>query len=374
MSAPSWDELERHPSFKGIRDAFETELKEPLSAFKQTGQPHSKLPGGCWYGVIPIGLFFFANILIEAIMPDNFFGTLLHIPAFFIVFLGGGWLLLNLFSGTVARFLLQGQRRFLARSEIMTHFANRVGFTYVPAPGGAPPSLKAFAKWSGAPKELKKAAAMLDQHGGMDEALTAAKDAGVMTAPATVIGGTAEQRALFQDQATTARLEDGFTGTHEGVRFAAFEWIEAMDEAEDIHHLVIVLTAPLQLHGVTQFRSRNTSWPRNVRKVEFQDVDLGPAIFSDRFKLRSQDQTEARALFNPAVIERVTTLAHGDKIAATAFDTHIVIDIEGGGDRFNCVNLLTGAWSEETIRGAAQDVIELSDLVRETSHAFMLRG
>ncbi len=323
---------------------------------------------------IGIILFFVLNMTLDGILPDGFFGIILHIPLFIVGFLACIFGILILFRDRFVGLLLRSQSRFLVRSKALSAFAARAGFTYVPAPGGAPPSLKAFANWKRAPKEIREAVKMLETHGGMDDALEAARQAGVMAAPATVIGGTPEQRAIYANQATSARLEDGFLGEREGVTFAAFEWVESVDEAPDIHHLVIVLTAPLRLQGVTQLRTRSTSWPRNVSKADLDEVDLGPQIFSRRFKLRSNDQTEARAIFNPAVIERVAELAHGDKIKATAFGQHLVINLEGGGDRFDLLNLVTGEWSEESVRTAISDILELSDFVGEAAHAFMVRS
>lgn len=323
---------------------------------------------------IAVLLFFTLNLTLDGILPDGFFGIILHIPLFIAGFLAGLFGILILFKDRFIGLLLRSQSRFLVRSKALSAFATRAGFTYVPAPGGAPPSLKALANWKRAPKELHDAVEMLEAHGGMDGALEAARLAGVMAAPATVIGGTPEQRAVYADQATSGRLEDGFLGEREGVTFAAFEWIESVDEAPDIHHLVVVLTAPLRLQSVTQLRTRSTSWPRNVGKADLEEVDLGPQVFSRRFKLRSNDQTEARAIFNPAVIERVAELAHGDKIKATAFGQHLVIDLEGGGDRFNLLDLVTGEWSEESVRTAIGDILELSDFVGEAAHAFMVRS
>lgn len=323
---------------------------------------------------IGIILFFVLNSVLDGILPDGFFGVILHIPLFFAGFAVCVIGIFTLFKDRIVGLLLRGQSRFLVRSKALSAFAARAGFTYVPAPGGAPPTLKAFANWKRAPKEIRDAVETLEAHGGMEDALEAAKQAGVMAAPATVIGGTPEQREIYANQATSGRLEDGFLGEREGVTFAAFEWVESVDEAPDIHHLVVVLTAPLRLHGVTQLRTRSTSWPRNVGKADLKEVDLGPQVFSRRFKLRSDDQTEARAIFNPAVIERVAALAHGDKIKATAFGQHLVIDLEGGGDRFDLLNLVTGEWSEESVRSAINDILELSDFVGEAAHAFMVKS
>lgn len=375
MGAPGWEEIEAVDGFDGVKRQFERDLSKELGALPKDQIAKDNLPKGL---ALPMGLlvvwFFVSNMIFDSVLPDNFFGVILHIPLFFAAMIGGAYVLFNLFKERIIALFMRGQQRFLARSRALSAFAERAGFEYVPSPGGAPPTLKAFAKWGGSPKELKDIVELLDDHGGLDEALEAAKTAGVMAAPATVIGGNEEQKALYANQATSARLEDGFTGKAGGADFAAFEWVESVDEAPDIHHLVVVLTAPVRLHGLTQFRTRRTSWPRNTLKADMEAVDLGPEIFTSRFKLRAQDQTEARAIFNPAVIERVADFAHGDKIKAAAFEDHLVIDFEGGGDRFNAVNLITGEWTDESVRQSIADIQALRKLVEEAAHAFMLRG
>ena len=373
MAAPDWEALERRSGFEGVRTAYERDLRPVLEAMPaNTGQKNG-IPDNL---ALPVGLgiaaFFIINMMIETITPDNFLGAVIHIPLFFVGFLACVAGIFHLFQDRFVAILLHGRQRFLARAKVLSTFAKRAGLTYIPAPGGAPPSLRAFAKWKGAPREIRDAADMLDSHGGMQDALSAARDAGVMEAPAILIGGTQEQRNLYANQATSARLEDGFLGTVNDIDVAAFEWVESVEKAPDIYHLVIVLTAPLRLNGVTQLRTRSTDWPRNVSRAGLDRVDLGPEAFSDRFRLRSTDQTEARAIFNPAVIERVIRLAHGDKVQASASGSHLVIDVEGA-NRFDCVNLITGEWSDESMRTALHDLYEMLDLLREAAHAFMVK-
>jgi hypothetical protein len=101
-------------------------------------------------------------------------------------------------------------------------------------------------------------------------------------------------------------------------------------------------------------------------------VDLGPKAFDALYRLRASDQVEARALFNPAVIERVIALAHGGKFRAVARQQHLVFDFASEANRFHLIDLITGEWSDETIRQTHADLAEALALVDALGHAFML--
>lgn len=103
-----------------------------------------------------------------------------------------------------------------------------------------------------------------------------------------------------------------------------------------------------------------------------QDVELGPRSFDALYRLRSSDQVEARAIFNPALIERVTALAHGGRLRAVARQHHLVFDFASHANRFHLIDLITGHWSDETIRQAHADLAEALALVDALGHAFML--
>ena len=151
-----------------------------------------------------------------------------------------------------------------------------------------------------------------------------------------------------------------------------FEWVESVSEAPDLNHLVIVLAAPLRLHGVTQLRARKYVWPQDPNGTPLEDVDLGPKAFDALYRLRGSDQVEARALFNPAVIERVIALAHGGKFRAVARQQHLVFDFAGEANRFHLIDLVTGEWNDETLRQTHADLAEALALVDALGHAFML--
>lgn len=326
-----------------------------------------------WPLTLAFIVFGLSFVIFGAFLPGGFIGGVLKVILFPVLFIGSIAGVLYVYRKRLFSFLLDGQERFLAGAKALTAIAERADLTYVPAPGGAPGGLKIFANQGWAPKELKDAVALLDSHGGMDEALQAAKQTGLLMAN-TIILASEETKAKFIDQQLgNVRLEDGFHGTREGVAFDAFEWVETVEDDPNIHHLMIVLAAPTRLNGVTQMRSKGAAWPYTEKADELQTVSLGPKTFDERFRLRANDQVEARAIFNPAVMERVIALAHGEKIRAVATGQHLVLDIAGA-NRFALVDLGTGAWSDETIRQTFADVADLTALVDEAAHAFMVRS
>ena len=101
-------------------------------------------------------------------------------------------------------------------------------------------------------------------------------------------------------------------------------------------------------------------------------MDLVPDTFNEYFRLRSTDQVEARTIFNPAVVERVLALAHGQPFRAVAQEEGLVFDFVGD-NRFALIDLKTGEWNDETIKQSVTDVAELLELVDTLAHAFMVR-
>jgi hypothetical protein len=280
---------------------------------------------------------------------------------------------LFLLRGRLAELFVQAQARLVLKAEAMRSLAAPLGLSYVPAPGGAPKGLEWLASQSWAPAILKDAASTLNAAGGMDAAVKIAADSGLFIEANVYVIGTAEQKARYTEQVAGMRqIEDGFHGQRGEIAFDMFEWIEKVDEAPDMIHLVIVLAAPLRLQGITQLRARKTGWPGDPGLAPMQDVDLGPRAFDALYRLRASDQVEARAIFNPAVIERVIALAHGGKFRAVAKGQHLAFDFASETNRFQLVDLMTGAWSEDTVRQTHADLAEALALVDALAHAFML--
>lgn len=315
--------------------------------------------------------FFFA--VIAFLVPDTWWSVPMKVILFPTMFIGAIFGTLWLKRATVSKILLKTQGRFITRAKILDKLAKRLGLTYVPSPGGAPESLKILAKMRIVKDITDPIIDLLDRHGGMDDAVSAATNSGLLTADVVVMGNKAQKARYYRQSALGHAFEDGFEGERAGVTFSAFEWIEKVDEAPDKYHLLLVLKAPQRLQGVTQLRSRKTPWPKGLDDPHMGEVQLVPASFNEKFRLRGSDQVEARTIFNPAVVERVLALAHGETFRAVARGDCLVLDIVGE-NRFNLVDLHTGEWSENHIRQTLTDMAEMLDFVDAAAHAFMVRA
>ena len=372
-STIEWDALGRRPGLDQPERFVEREIiplieTVPVERKDKKGQHNSRLQLPFTIGMIGFGLSF---LTLMAFTPDNFLGGLINFILFLPLF--AGWMILTiyLFRGRFFAAFVDGKERFLARSKALTALANEIGLTYVPSPGGAPSMLKQVAQHRIAPNVLRDVVELMDDHGGMDDALGIAQTSGVMMLGA-VIGSSETREKYHQQAAENARVEDGFQGERAGVPFSAFEWVESQEDSPDIYHLVLVFRVPHRLHGVTQMRSRHIGWPGGHFEARFEPVDIVANAFRDRFRMRSTDQTEARTIFDPGVVERVANLAHGEKVRAVAFGEHLVIDVEGE-DRFGMVNLTTGAWNRESIATSMAHIAEMLDLAEAVAQAFRLR-
>jgi hypothetical protein len=325
-------------------------------------------------GVLTGSFIFFvvSFLIIQGLLPNTWWGETLTFILFPVLFFGSFIGALFLFRRTLMSVLLDAKRRFLVRGKALAVLCAPLGLTYVPTPGGSPGALKWLAQQSWAPGELRNLATTFDEAGGMDDAVAAARETGLMVESNVYVVGSKEQKERYQELAARpATIEDGFHGVRRGVAFDMFEWVERVEEAPDIHHLVIVLDAPFDLHGVTQLRARKASWPQEASGVRLEEVDLGPRAFEAAYRLRSTDQVEARAIFNPAVIERVIGLAHEGKFRGVAKGRRLVFDFPCV-NRFNLVDVVNGEWSEETLRQTMSDLTEALTLVDTLAHAFML--
>lgn len=319
--------------------------------------------------------FIVLHTLTDALLPDIFAGGLASFLLFPVQFIGSFAIALFLARNWILEFLSAAEERFLARTHLLKRLGETFDVTYVPVPGGAPKGLEWLARRSWAPKRLRQLRDLLTAQGGMDAPVQRARASGLLL-PDTIILGSAADRRKYLDQASDLiRIEDGFHGQRAGVGFDLFEWVERIEDKPDVRHLVIVLAAPLRLHGTTQLRSRGLGWSPPPGTAELQEVDLGARAFQEAFRLRSTDQTEARALFNPAVMERLIALSRNARVRAVAHETSLVISLDGepGANRFNLIDLESGAWSESSVHQAAQDLGDALALTEALIHAFMLR-
>jgi len=369
-----WPEIETHTGFAGARARSETELRPILDQVKidtvDSAHTNKIISRAMTTAFVAFGGTFFALVLF---LPNGAvweFLRFLLFPVLFIAYIGFA---LFLVRGQLAKLVVEAQVRVGIKGEVMNRITAPLGVRYVPAPGGARGGLEWLAKQSWAPAILRDATASLNAAGGMDGAVAIVRDSGLLLEGDTYVVGTPEQKAKYTEQAASMRqIEDGFEGQRGGLTFSMFEWVENGGDSADVCHLVIVLAAPVRLHGVTHLRARKTSWLQDPDGTPMQDVDLGPRAFDSLYKLRSSDQVEARAIFNPAVIERVIALAHGGKFRAVARAGHLVFDFPSETNRFGLIDLITGKWDDDTIRQTHADLAEALALVDALGHAFML--
>ena len=369
-----WDEIETHAGFAGARARSQTGLRPILERVRPdpiNPDRQNKIASA----VLITFFFLFVGTFsaIDTLLPDSAGWVVLRFLLFPVLAVGYMAAGLFLMRGPLAKRFAAALARHGVKADAMTHISAPLGLTYVPAPGGAPKGLEWLAQQSWAPAILREATRSLNASGGMDGAVAAARGSGLLAPSGTYVMGTPEQKAKYHEQASgMVQIEDGFEGQRAGLAFSMFEWVESGGDSADICHLVIVLAAPVRLHGVTHLRARKTTWPQDPDGTPMQDVDLGPRAFDSLYKLRSSDQVEARAIFNPAVIERVIALAHGGPFRAVATAGHLVFDFPSETNRFGLIDLVTGEWGDDTIRQTHADLAEALALVDALGHAFML--
>ena len=189
--------------------------------------------------------------------------------------------------------------------------------------------------------------------------------------------GTADEATKKARETGLARLEDGFSGKHKGLAFDAFEVVRTPRQNRDgtthtaEHALILVLTLPRPLQRTTQLRSRNIGWHKTGDAEGLDKVSLESNDFDDAFRVRSDDQVEARFVFTPDVMARMLDLAHGEQIRATAQDDHLVIAFEGP-NRFDLTSEDTGLEGDAAIRLAILQIGEMLDLVDAVAEVFRL--
>jgi hypothetical protein len=369
-----WHEIETHTGFAGARARSQTELRPILERIRPdpiNPDRQKKIASA----VLITFFFLFVGTFsaIDTALPDSAGWVVLRFLLFPVLAIGYMTAGLFLMRGPLAKLLGAALARHGVKADAMTCISAPLGLTYVPAPGGAPNGLEWLAQKSWAPAILRETTRSLNASGGMDGAVAAARGSGLLAPSGTYVMGTPEQKAKYHEQTSgMLRIEDGFEGQRAGLAFSMFEWVESGGDSADTCHLVIVLAAPVRLHGVTHLRARKTGWLQDPDGTPMQDVDLGLRAFDSLYKLRSSDQVEARAIFNPAVIERVIALAHGGPFRAVATASHLVFDFPSETNRFGLVDLVTGEWNDDTIRQAHADLAEALALVDALGHAFML--
>lgn len=372
----SWAEIEERLGRTDLEDFSDREIMPLLSelAVEREEADQKKelksLQNAFTLGFFGFGVSFFIFTLV---VPDVWWGIVLKFVFFPILFFGSFIVVAYLKRETLMKVLFRARGNFVARAQALTKIAEHLGLSYVPTPGGAPEHMKMLAKLKFMPKKFGDLVDLLETHGGQEDAVEAAVKSGLLVPDVVVLGSEKDKARYYRQSAMGQSFEDGFEGERSGIAFSALEWIERVDEAPDRFHLLLVLKAPHSLHGVTHLRSRKTPWPKAEDSSAFSDVQLVPETFNDRFRLRSTDQVEARTIFNPAVIERVLALAHGEVFRAVGRDDVLVFDIVGE-NRFDLIDLRTAYWDTQTVQKTFGDIAELMELVDEMAHAFMVKS
>lgn len=368
--AKAWDEIERISGFEGIRRVVEQQIVPELETIEaetldKRGQPKGIESAMSW----AFSLFAFLFLIPFFLLPDTFLGVLLRFVLFPLMFIGTLIAALWLNRKKLTAYLLRAHGRHQVRSQAMTKIANHLGLNYVANPGKRPAALDWLAKQSWVPPELRDALQTVGGTGEMLEAVDAMRDSGLLTGNVTVIGSEAQKAQYAEQLSASFHFEDGFHGVRGGIAFDILEWKESQDEADDIFHLMIVLKAPRPQPGVIQMKSRKASWWRSPGDKPLERVRVGPEEFRANYQVRADDQVEAHALFDPAVVARMIDITHEDTLRASALGDTLVFDVAGA-NRFVIMDPATGAWSEETLRDGLSDLAEALCLVDALADAF----
>ena len=364
----SWDILESRAGFAGLQGLSEREilprLGEAKARIEDLNPIHALYGGGC-------GVAFGGTVL--AFLFGAFLGPVGILGALVAAF----FLFRPAITRVAQRFIKRLAVDLAFRHSVFSPIADHLGLSYVAAPGGSVGIVRQQSTeglFQGAFGELSE---MLDQYAGQEVAVAAARASGLVELATVIHIGAADEDTRKARETGLSRLEDGFSGRHAGLVFDAFEVVRRPRHKDDgktypaEHALLIVLQLPRALQGTTQLRSRKVGWHQAGEAERLEEVNLESTDFAERFRVRSNDQVEARFVFTPDVIARLTELAHGEDIRATAQDGHLVFAIEGP-NRFDLTSADTGLAGDAAIRLAVQQIGEMLDLVEAVSEVFGL--
>lgn len=309
--------------------------------------------------------------LFQWIMPNTAIGEIANFIAFPLLFLGTIALTLFLYRHQIVEAMLKSRDNFLIRSEALAALCSHLGLEYVPLPGGPSKPMKFIAGLRYCPQIFKDFCALMDDHGGFDDIAEIIRKSGLAVPREWILGSKDSRSAYYEQLIENQQFEDGIKGTLGGIPFSALEWTEKMDDTSR-HHLLIILKLPTRLQGRVEFKNKAASWPVPMPEWENQPVRLLSKSFAKKYAVRACDQVEARLIFDPAVIDRLTEYAASDAVCGIAFDDHLVVDLQGR-NRFELLDLVTGKWSEDTINATLEDVADLLGFVQTVSTTFALR-
>ena len=368
QSLKSWEEIERRPGFSGLKALAERDVIPKLAKAKPrlTEQnPINALYGsGCVTAVVCV-------LIIIALT------SLLKVIGFLIALVAIYFLARPTIKAIAERFIAGMIADLEFRQSVFDPIAAHLNLTYIAAPGGGQGIVRQQSQEGLFQKSFQSLLAALERFGGQSEAVAAARASGLVELVTVIHIGTADPETKKARETGLTRLEDGFSGQHKSLPFDAFEVVRSDRRTQDgstspaEHALLLVLNLPRRLQGTTQLRSRKIDWHRAGEAERLESVRLESTEFDEAFRVRANDQVEARYVFTPDVMARLLELAHGEPIRATAQGDHLVVAIEGP-NRFDLISPDTGLSGDAAIRLAVQQIGEMLDFVDTVDDAFRL--
>ncbi|MEL6726238.1 MAG: DUF3137 domain-containing protein [Pseudomonadota bacterium] len=367
-SPKSWTELERRDGFAGLHAIAEKEVLPRLAEAKprltEQNPINALYGGGCVTGGFSLLLIF---VLTSA----------LHIVGFIIAVVVIFFLAKPAIAKIAERFVTRTIADLEFRQSVFEPIAGHLSLSYVAAPGGGQGIVRQQSQEGLFQGSFGKLLEALDAHSGQEEAVAAARSSGLVELVTVIHIGAADEETKKARETGMTRLEDGFSGQHGGLAFDAFEVVRAARRTDDgttypaEHALLLVLKLPRALYGTTQIRSRKVDWHKPGEAERLEKVRLESSEFEEKFRVRSNDQVEARFVFTPDVMARMLDLAHGEQVRATAQAEHLVVAVEGP-NRFDLTSEDTGLSGDAAVRLAIQQIGEMLDLVEAVSSTFKI--
>ena len=367
-----WTELERRLGITGLEAFINQEVIPPLDRLERAPETKDGFPESLtWPIMIGLVAFMICFMFIESQMPRNALGMIGSFVLFPTLFIGFMALAFYFMRHEISEIIVKAENNFLMRSQVLGRIAARLDMDYVPTPGGASRVLLMIAKWKFCPQKIKDVVALMESKGGLKVQSEAIRRSGLVM-PLELVLGSKETKAKSYDLAQeNLQFQDGFSGARNGIDFAVMEWEESHDDFS-YHHLLIHLTLPYKLTSWVEFKNKASRWPQSRPNVSLKKVAIPYSPFNRAYDIRASDQTEARMVFNPRVIEALSLFAANDPARGVAFENNLVFDVRGD-NRFELVNIATGQWSEDSIERTFTDIVQMLELVDATANSFAIK-
>lgn len=368
LQPKDWTVIESRPGFAGLRAIAERDVLPQLADAKP--RLSEKNPVNALYGG---GCFTAIGGLMLVMVLSSLFGPFGFVVALVIAFFLARPTIARLAKFYVARMV----EDLKFRQSVFTPIADHLNLSYIAVPGGGAGLVHQQSQEGLFQSTFSKLYEAFEAYSGQEQAVEVARASGLVKLVTVIHIGTADEATKKARETGLTRLEDGFSGTHGGLAFDAFEVVRSSRRTDDgttypaEHALLVVLNLPRTLYGTTQVRSRKIGWHKKGEAERLERVSLESNEFDDAFRVRSNDQVEARFVFTPDVMERMRELAHGDPIRATAQGDHLVVAIEGP-NRFDLTSEDTGLDGDAAVRLAIQQIGELFDFVDAVGRVFGL--